>query len=115
MFEKRMKEQSMGMDPMGNFKGPIMPEPPQVQSGFDNSALMQDPKFRQEDTMNQGNRVSEPYREANQQAFDKLNPMNAISQETPIGDRVSDFIKRMGGGTADFMTGGLTDFDKRSR
>ena len=64
--------------------------------GFDNSALMQDPKFRQEDTMNQGNRVSEPYREANQQAFDKLNPMNAISQETPVGDRVSDFLNRMG-------------------
>ena len=126
MFEKRMREKMMGQDPMGNFKdermpgtpahpAPPVPAPPQVQQGFDNSALMQDPKFRQEDTMNQGNRVSEPYREANQQAFDKLNPMNAISQETPIGDRVSDFLKRMGGGLADFATLGMSDFDKRSR
>ena len=96
MFEKRMQEQSMGMDPMGNFKGPIMPEPPQVQSGFDNSALMQDPKFRQMDTMNQGMEVSEPYFEANKKAFEKNNPMNAVSQETPVGDRVSDFLKMMG-------------------
>ena len=97
MFEKRMQEQSMGMDPMGNFKGPIMPEPPQVQSGFENSALMRDPKFRQMDTMNQGMEVSEPYFEANKQAFSKNNPMNAISQETPVGDRVDNFLKKMGG------------------
>ena len=87
-------------------------------AGFDNSALMQDPKFKQEDTMNQGMAVSEPYEEANKQAFSKNNPMNAISQETTVGDRVDEFLKRMGrmgGGTADFMTGGLTDFDKRSR
>ena len=103
MFEKRMREKMMGQDPMGNFKDemmpspapPVPPAPPQVQQGFDNSALMQDPKFRQEDTMNQGNRVSEPYREANQQAFDKINPMNAVSQETPpIQDRVDEFLKR---------------------
>ena len=118
LFEKRMREKNMGQDPMGNFGGAMMPSPPaptQFQTGFDNSALMQDPKFRQMDTMNQGMEVSEPYFEANKQAFSKNNPMNAISQETPISDRVSDFIKRMGGGTADFMTGGLTDFDKRSR
>ena len=84
-------------------------------SGFDNSALMQDPKFKQEDTMNQGMAVSEPYEEANEKAFEKNNPMNAISQETPVGDKVSEFLKRIGGGAADFMTGGMTDFDGRSR
>ena len=62
------------------------------QAGFDNSALMQDPKFKQMDTMNQGMEVSEPYFEANKQAFSKNNPMNAISQETPVGDRVDEFL-----------------------
>ena len=65
-------------------------------TGFDNSALMQDPKFKQEDTMNQGMAVSEPYEEANEKAFEKNNPMNAISQETPVGDKVSAFLKLMG-------------------
>ena len=156
MFEKRMRERNMGMDPFGNPKGPMMPTEPglnEVQrdrlreimettrtegqpfnTGFDNSALMKDPKFKQEDTMNQGMEVSEPYEEANKQAFSKNNPMNAISQETPIGDRVSDFLmgiykqrmdggdstnskfgKRVLGGLADFATLGMTDFDKRSR
>jgi len=64
------------------------------QAGFDNSALMQDPKFKQMDTMNQGMEVSEPYFEANKQAFSKNNPMNAISQETPVGDRVDEFLKK---------------------
>ena len=160
MFEKRMREKNMGMDPFGNPKGLMMPTEPglnEVQrdrlqeimettrtegqpfgnrfreaiqgasgvekgmgfgaigAGFDNSALMQDPKFKQEDTMNQGMEVSEPYEEANKQAFSKNNPMNAISQETPVGDKVSEFLKRIGGGAADFMTGGMTDFDDRSR
>ena len=66
------------------------------QAGFDNSALMQDPKFKQMDTMNQGMEVSEPYLEANKIAFSKNNPMNAISQETPVGDRVDEFLGRMG-------------------
>ena len=30
------------------------------------------------------------------QAFSKNNPMNAISQETPVGDRVDEFLGRMG-------------------
>ena len=64
------------------------------QAGFDNSALMQDPKYKQMETMNQGMEVSEPYLEANKQAFSKNNPMNAISQETPVGDRVSDFLSK---------------------
>ena len=33
---------------------------------------MQDPKFKQEDTMNQGMAVSEPYEEANEKAFEKI-------------------------------------------
>ena len=118
MFEKRMREKNMGMDPFGNPQGPMMPTEPglnEVQrdrlqeimettrtegqpfrAGFDNSALMQDPKFKQEDTMNQGMAVSEPYEEANEKAFEKNNPMNAISQETPVGDKVSAFLKLMG-------------------
>ena len=99
MFEQRMREKMMGRDLMGNFGGPMMPPPPspmQFQAGFDNSALMQDPKFKQMDTMNQGMEVSEPYFEANKQAFSKNNPMNAISQETPVGDRVDEFLGRMG-------------------
>ena len=32
----------------------------------------------------------------NKQAFSKNNPMNAISQETPVGDRVDDFLNRIG-------------------
>ena len=118
MFEKRMREKNMGMDPFGNPKGPMMPTEPglnEVQrdrlqeimettrtegqpfrAGFDNSALMQDPKFKQMDTMNQGMEVSEPYFEANEKAFEKNNPMNAISQETPVGDRVDEFLGRMG-------------------
>jgi len=132
MFEKRMRERNMGMDPFGNSKGLMMPTEPSLNevqrdrlqeimettrtegqpfnnrfkdaikgfsglgSGFDNSALMQDPKFKQEDTMNQGMAVSEPYEEANEKAFEKNNPMNAISQETPVGDKVSAFLKLMG-------------------
>ena len=57
---------------------------------------MQDPKYKQMETMNQGMEVSEPYLEANKIAFSKNNPMNAISQETPVGDRVDEFLGRMG-------------------
>ncbi len=122
MFEKRMRERNMGQDSFGQFRMPPEPSLNEVQrdrlqeimettrtdspagevfkrfttSGFDNSALMQDPKFKQEDTMNQGMAVSEPYEEANEKAFEKNNPMNAISQETPVGDKVSAFLKLMG-------------------
>ena len=47
------------------------------------------------ETMNQGMEVSEPYVEANKQAFSKNKPMNAISQETPVGDRVDEFLSRV--------------------
>jgi hypothetical protein len=153
MFEKRMRERNMGMDPMGKFIMPTreerleemmrvhkdaLPGLNEVQkdrlqeimettrtegqpfsnkfkdaikgfsgvekgmgggaigAGFDNSALMQDPKYKQQDTINQGMEVSEPYFEANEKAFEKNNPMNAISQETPVGDKVSAFLKLMG-------------------
>ena len=124
MFEKRMRERNMGQDPFGQFRMPTQADEvfkrfgtsqmimdPKLRdmvrdgtvnldkatgSGFDNSALMQDPKFRQMDTMNQGMEVSEPYFEANEKAFEKNNPMNAISQETPVGDKVSAFLKLMG-------------------
>ena len=67
-----------------------------MQAGFAQSSLMSDPKLKQIDTMNQGNMVSQPYFEANKMAAQKINPMNAISQETPVGDRVDDFLNRMG-------------------
>ena len=40
--------------------------------------------------------VSAPYFQANKMAAEKTNPMNARSQETPVGDRVDDFLSRMG-------------------
>ena len=66
-----------------------------MQAGFDQSSLMSDAKLKQQETMNQGNIVSQPYFEANKIAAEKTNPMNAISQETPVGDRVDDFLNRM--------------------
>ena len=67
-----------------------------MQAGFDQSALMSDPKLKQQETMNQWNLVSAPYFQANKMAAEKTNPMTAISQETPVGDRVDDFLNRMG-------------------
>jgi len=95
----RLQKDAPAGEVFKRFGGSMMPPPPaptQFQTGFDNSALMQDPKFKQEDTMNQGMAVSEPYEEANEKAFEKNNPMNAISQETPVGDKVSAFLKLMG-------------------
>ena len=67
-----------------------------MQAGFDQSSLMSDPKLKQQETMNQGNMVSAPYFQANKMAAQKTNPMNAISQETPVADRVDEFLNRMG-------------------
>ena len=67
-----------------------------MQAGFDQSSLMSDPKLKQKETMNQGNMVSQPYFEANKIASENTNSMNARSQETPVGDRVDDFLNRMG-------------------
>ena len=67
-----------------------------VQAGFDQSSLISDPKLKQQETMNQGNMVSAPYFQANKIASENTNSMNARSQETPVGDRVDDFLNRMG-------------------
>ena len=92
----RFRKAIEGATGVGGAMMPASTAPTQFLTGFDNSALMQDPKFKQEDTMNQGMAVSEPYEEANEKAFEKNNPMNAISQETPVGDKVSAFLKLMG-------------------
>jgi len=44
----------------------------------------------------QGQAVSAPYAEANIEAAKKTNPMNAVSQEPGITDRVDDFLSRIG-------------------
>ena len=44
----------------------------------------------------QGQAVSAPYAEANMRAAEKTNPMNAVSQEPPITDRVDDYLARIG-------------------
>ena len=44
----------------------------------------------------QGQAVSAPYAEANKAAAQKINPMNAASQEPSIGDRVDNFLARIG-------------------
>ena len=49
--------------------------------GFDPSDLMRKPEMRQQETRNQANMVSAPYRQANMMAADKTNPMNAESQD----------------------------------
>ena len=44
----------------------------------------------------QGQSVSAPYAEANIKAAEKTNPMNAVSQEPTTGERVDDFLSRIG-------------------
>ena len=75
-----------------------------MQAGFDQSGLQMsgdlgDPR-RQEGLpggyATQGQAVSAPYAEANMKAAEKTNPMNAKSQETPVGDRVDAFLKSLG-------------------
>ena len=44
----------------------------------------------------QGQSVSAPYAEANMKAAEKNNPMNAASQEPTTGERVDDFLSRIG-------------------
>ena len=61
--------------------------------GFDPSDLMSRPEIRQEETRNQANMVSEPYEQANEMAFSKNNPMNAVSQD-PGKAQLQDFIDR---------------------
>ena len=76
-----------------------------MQAGFDQSGLsmnndLGDPRRQSKlpgGYATQGQAVSAPYAEANMKAAEKTNPMNAKSQETPIGDRVDAFLKSMGG------------------
>ena len=44
----------------------------------------------------QGQSVSAPYAEANMKAAEKTNPMNAASQEPSFGEKVDDFLSRLG-------------------
>ena len=44
----------------------------------------------------QGQAVSAPYAEANIKAAEKTNPMNAASQEPSTGEKVDDFLYRIG-------------------
>ena len=44
----------------------------------------------------QGQSVSAPYAQANMKAAEKTNPMNAASQEPTTGERVDDFLSRIG-------------------
>jgi hypothetical protein len=45
----------------------------------------------------QGQAVSAPYAEANVRAAQKINPMNAASQDPSVGDKVDAFLRQLGG------------------
>ena len=83
----------------------MMPQQGQMSAGFDQSGLAMDKDLgdpRRQMGLpggyaTQGQAVSAPYAEANMKAAEKTNPMNAASQETPVGDRVDNFLKKMGG------------------
>ena len=68
-------------------------------SGFDDSDLLLDPEARQRSmpgsAQNQGDKVSEPYRQAMMMAAAKTNPMNAVSQEP--GKAFLDQYRQKGG------------------
>ena len=68
-------------------------------SGFDDSDLLLDPEVRQRampgSAQNQGDKVSEPYREAMMMAAAKTNPMNAVSQE-PGKDFLAGYLQKGG-------------------
>ena len=72
-------------------------------AGFDPSGLdmagLGDPR-RQEGLpggyATQGQAVSAPYAEANIRAAEKTNPMNAVSQQPTISNRVDDYLSRIG-------------------
>ena len=70
------------VNPMEFMKGgPKMEGGIPNMGGFDPSDLMRKPEMRQQETRNQANMVSAPYREANMMAAEKTNPMNAESQD----------------------------------
>jgi|TARA_R100000149_G_scaffold35489_1_gene13644 hypothetical protein len=68
------------------------------QSGLQMTADLGDPRRQSKlpgGYATQGQSVSAPYAEANMKAAEKTNPMNAKSQETPVGDRVDEFLSRV--------------------
>ena len=73
-------------------------------AGFDPSGLtmdegLGDPRRQSQlpgGDATQGQSVSAPYAEANMKAAEKTNPMNAASQEPTTGERVDDFLSRIG-------------------
>lgn len=75
-----------------------------MQAGFDQSGLSMDNDLgdpRRQSRLpggyaTQGQSVSAPYAEANMKAAEKTNPMNAASQEPSIGEKVDDFLSRLG-------------------
>ena len=75
-----------------------------LNSGFDPSGLgmsqdIGDPRRQSKlpgGYATQGQAVSAPYTEANMAAAQKINPMNAASQEPGVGEKVDDFLSRLG-------------------
>ena len=75
-----------------------------MQAGFDQSGLSMDNDLgdpRRQSRLpggyaTQGQSVSAPYAEANMKAAEKTNPMNAASQERSFGEKVDDFLSRLG-------------------
>ena len=75
-----------------------------LNSGFDSAGLgmsedIGDPRRQSKlpgGYATQGQAVSAPYAEANKAAAQKINPMNAASQEPGVGERVDDFLSRIG-------------------
>jgi len=75
-----------------------------LNSGFDPSGLgmsqdIGDPRRQSKlpgGYATQGQAVSAPYAEANMAAAQKINPMNAASQEPGVGEKVDDFLSRLG-------------------
>ena len=73
-------------------------------AGFDPSGLTMDEGLgdpRRQSQLpggyaSQGQSVSAPYAQANMKAAEKTNPMNAASQEPTTGERVDDFLSRIG-------------------
>ena len=75
-----------------------------LNSGFDSAGLgmsedIGDPRRQSKlpgGYATQGQAVSAPYADANKAAAQKINPMNAASQEPGVGEKVDDFLSRLG-------------------
>ena len=51
----------------------------------------------------QGQAVSAPYDQAMRAAAEKINPMNAASQDPSVGDKVDAFLRQLGGSDEDIV------------